>query len=65
MFQKVFLLNPDMLPCCLLASGSGRMFGKKKNVEQGTRLLGPRAPSRPLREEEEKHSLALHPKLPH
>lgn len=30
MFQKVFLLNPDMLPCCLLASGSGKMFGKKK-----------------------------------
>lgn len=34
------------------------MFGKK-NVKQGTRLLGSKALRRPFHEEEEKHSLAF------
>lgn len=33
MFQDIFLLNPDMLPRSLLASGGGKMVGKTSNME--------------------------------
>lgn len=58
MFQKVFLLNPDMLPPSLLASGGGKRVGKKKKnpkTSNGkTRLLGSKV--RPSREEEGKRA---------
>lgn len=61
MFQKVFLLNPDMLPPSLLASGGGKRVGKKKKKIQKrqtgkTRLLGSKVLRRPSREEEGKRA---------
>lgn len=57
MFQKVFLLNPDMLPPSLLASGGGKRVGKKQKRQMGkTRLLGSKVLRRPSREEEGKRA---------
>lgn len=60
MFQKVFLLNPDMLPRSLLASRGGKRVGKKKKIQKRqtgkTRLLGSKVLRRPSREEEGKRA---------
>lgn len=41
MFQKVFLLNPDMLPPSLLASGGGKRVGKKKKKSKNVKREKP------------------------